>query len=435
MGVTGAIDITPNQRKTILGLLKRYLPNVTLWAYGSRVKWTSRPQSDMDMVAFVSPDQKRLVSDLNEAFEESDLPFRVDLFIWDEVPEEFRKNIEAEHVVLQERQEQGVGNEWPEVPLSQLYDFRSGLSKPRSEFGYGFLSFKDVFYNYFVPDKFSELVNSTERERESCSIKRGDVFLTRTSETMEELGMSCVALKDYENATFNGFTKRLRPNGSTKIVPEYAGYFFRSPKFRREVTAMSSLSPRASLNNEMLGRLKVILPSIEVQEAIGFILKSLDDKIELNRQMNRTLERMAQAIFKSWFIDFDPVRAKAEGRNPGLPKEIADLFPDSFEDSELGEIPKGWEVKPIGDVVRCVGGATPSTKKPQYWDGATNPFLTPKDMSSLSCPVILDTERHITDAGVEKISSKQLPIGTVILSSRAPIGYLTIMCCSGLKKI
>jgi type I restriction enzyme S subunit len=160
-----------------------------------------------------------------------------------------------------------MGSKSKEVPLSQLYEFRSGLSKPRSEFGfgYGFLSFKNVFYNFFIPDKLSEFVNSTEQERESCSIKRGDVFLTRTSETMEELGMSCVALKDYESATFNGFTKRLRPKANTKIVPEYAGYFFRSPKFRREVTAMSSLSTRASLNNEMLGRLKMVLPSLEEQ--------------------------------------------------------------------------------------------------------------------------------------------------------------------------
>ncbi|RLC09199.1 MAG: restriction endonuclease subunit S, partial [Deltaproteobacteria bacterium] len=83
-------------------------------------------------------------------------------------------------------------------------------------------------------------------------------------------------------------------------------------------------------------------------------------------------------------------------------------------------------VRPIGEAVQCVGGSTPSTKNPKYWDGGTNPFVTPKDMSSLISPVILGTERHITDAGVEKISSRQLPVGTVLLSSRAPIGYLAI---------
>ena len=98
-----AIDITAEQRKTVLALLARHLPNTTAWVYGSRVKWTARPESDLDLVVFAKPEQERRVSDLREAFEESNLPFRVDLFVWDEVPEQFRKQIEAEHVVLVER--------------------------------------------------------------------------------------------------------------------------------------------------------------------------------------------------------------------------------------------------------------------------------------------------------------------------------------------
>ena len=115
-------------------------------------------------------------------------------------------------------------SEWPAVPLHQLYDFRSGLSKPRSEFGFGsgFLTFKDVFDNFFVPDQLAALVNSTESDQQSCSIQRGDVFLTRTSETIDDLAMSCVALNNYDSATFNGFTKRLRPKQPRSVVPEYA---------------------------------------------------------------------------------------------------------------------------------------------------------------------------------------------------------------------
>ena len=100
MGITTSIDITPQQRETILDLLKKCLPDTVVWAYGSRVKWTSRPQSDLDMVVFAAPEQKQQVSNLREAFEESSLPFRVDLFVWDEVPEKFRANIKKEHVVL-----------------------------------------------------------------------------------------------------------------------------------------------------------------------------------------------------------------------------------------------------------------------------------------------------------------------------------------------
>ena len=101
----------------------------------------------------------------------------------------------------------------------------------------------------------------------------------------------------------------------------------------------------------MLKNLPFQLPSLPEQRAIAHILGTLDDKIELNRRMNETLEAMAQALFKSWFVDFDPVRAKAEGRDTGLPKEIADLFPDGFEESELGEIPKGWKLSSVGEIV------------------------------------------------------------------------------------
>jgi type I restriction enzyme, S subunit len=116
-------------------------------------------------------------------------------------------------------------SEWKEYQLNEVYNFASGLSKSREEFGFGFpfLSFKEVFHNYFLPKNLESLVNTTEIERQRCSVKRGDVFLTRTSETQEELGMSSVALIDYPDTAFNGFTKRLRPNGLVEAHPEYVG--------------------------------------------------------------------------------------------------------------------------------------------------------------------------------------------------------------------
>jgi len=214
-----------------------------------------------------------------------------------------------------------------------------------------------------------------------------------------------------------------------------------------ELERHASGSTFKELSGTALKGIRIRLPaSRDEQRAIAHILGTLDDKIELNRRMNETLEAMAQALFKSWFVDFDPVvvnaikagnpisdrfaeRAAHYRENPdalGLPDHILRLFPDRFVESELGPIPEGWEVKPIGDLVKCVGGATPSTRNPEYWEGGTNPFLTPRDMASLNAPIVLDTERYITDAGVERISSKKLPVGTVLLSSRAPIGYLAI---------
>lgn len=268
-----------------------------------------------------------------------------------------------------------MGGEWREVSLSVLYDISSGLSKPAKDFGsgYPFLAFKDVFYNFFVPEKLLQSVKSSEKERQTCSIKRGDVFLTRTSETMNELGMSSVALRDYDNATFNGFTKRLRPKSHDQIVPEYVGYYLRSPKFRAKMLAFSTMSTRASLNNEMIGHLTITLPSVKEQKSISWILKKIDDKIELNRQMNTTLESIAQALFKSWFVDFDPVidnalaagnpipepfqvraktrKALGDNRKP-LPEAIRQQFPSRFTfTEEMGWIPEGWSEGILEDML------------------------------------------------------------------------------------
>lgn len=182
-----------------------------------------------------------------------------------------------------------------------------------------------------------------------------------------------------------------------------------------------------NISKEQLLSLPCDIPPLSEQKAIAHILSSFDDKIELNRQINETLEAMARAIFKSWFVDFDPVSAKRSGRQPaGMDTATADLFPDDFEESSLGLIPKGWRVSTIGESVKIVGGSTPSTKNPDYWEGGTIHWTTPKDLSSLSTPVLLNTERKITELGLKQISSGLLPKGTLLLSSRAPIGYLAI---------
>ena len=181
-----------------------------------------------------------------------------------------------------------------------------------------------------------------------------------------------------------------------------------------------------SLNTKILNDVTVYFPTLPEQRRIAHILGTLDDKIELNRRMNETLEEMARAIFKDWFVDFGPVRAKMEGRDAYLPEEIWRLFPDRLVESELGEVPEGWRVKVLDDFVEVSGGTTPSTKVAEYWDGGTHYWATPKDLSNLGSSVLLETERKITDAGLAKIGSGLNLPGTVLLSSRAPIGYLAI---------
>jgi len=184
-----------------------------------------------------------------------------------------------------------------------------------------------------------------------------------------------------------------------------------------DITSYITGSAQPKLNQKSLNEIIIKLPSIDEQNYITAVLSSLDSKIKLNQQMNKTLETIGQAIFKRWFIDFE------------FPNEEGKPYKSSggeMADSELGEIPKGWIINIIGDIVTVKGGATPSTKVPSYWEGGTINWCTPKDLSMISVPVLIDTDRKITKEGLATISSGLLPKGTLLLSSRAPIGYLAI---------
>lgn len=195
-------------------------------------------------------------------------------------------------------------SKWQKVKLGELYEVHNGLSKGREFFGsgYPFLTFSTVFNNWFLPKKLDSLVQSSDKEREACSIRKGDVFITRTSETMNELGMSSVALRDYPNATYNGFTKRLRPI-TDNVVPEYIGYYLRSPKFRGKFMAFSTMTTRASLANGDLLGMEVELPNKETQKQIAQILFRYDTLIENYQQQIKLLEEAAQRLYKEWFVD------------------------------------------------------------------------------------------------------------------------------------
>jgi len=310
---------------------------------------------------------------------------------------------------------------FPKYLLGDLYTISSGLSKKRDEFGYGypFLTFKEVFNNYFLPDKLLNLANTTAKERITCSIMKGDIFITRTSETQNELGMTSVALKDYPNATFNGFTKRLRvkAENNINIYPKYIGYYMRSPKIRNQINGVSILTTRASLNNSMLQKIEIAVPEYQEQKAIAELLFGLDKKIELNNAINKNLEEMAQALFKRWFIDFE------------FPNENGEPYKTSggeLEESEVGLIPKGWKVGKIEDLGQVIGGATPSKKEEKYYSDVGIPWITPKDLSNNRNHFVSRGEIDITEEGFKRSSVKLLPKGSILFSSRAPIGYVAI---------
>jgi len=238
--------------------------------------------------------------------------------------------------------------------LLDLYEVKSGIgNKSRddfdeSKFEYKIIMFKEIFFNSKLPDKdnLKTTVNLKPGELERFNIKKGDILLTSSSETMNELAMSSVAYEDYHNTVYSGFSKRLRPKTNLTIL-EFMRYWFRSEKFRNEIDKTVTMTTRANLNLSILRSIEVSLPSIKKQKVIANILSSLDDRIELNNKINDNLETLAQILYKHWFVHFEFPNEKGE------PYRTSD---GEMVNSELGLIPKGWEVKELKDIFEFTGG-------------------------------------------------------------------------------
>lgn len=304
-------------------------------------------------------------------------------------------------------------SEWKKVKLGELYDVHNGLSKGRQFFGsgYPFLTFSNVFNNWFLPEELESLVQSSEKERQTCSIKKGDVFITRTSETMDELGMSSVALKDYPNATYNGFTKRLRPL-TDEVIPEYIGYYLRSPKFRGKFMAFSTMTTRASLANDDLLSMEVDIPEKATQQRIATILSRYDSLIENYQKQIKLLEESAQRLYKEWFIEL--------------------RFPGHENTKIVNGVPEGWKKNTINDVCTLItSGSTPSRNKNSYWEDGTIRWVKTKELLD---SWILDTEEYITQEGYNNSSTKLFPANTILMAIYASptlgrLGILSAECC------
>ncbi|MGO1328137.1 MAG: restriction endonuclease subunit S [Idiomarina loihiensis] len=251
----------------------------------------------------------------------------------------------------------------------------------------------------------------------------------------------------------------LRPKKEL-IEPRYLMAWLSSKVGQNKLKQRASGSTVQGIKQAELLKIEIDVPPLRTQKIIANNEAYISKKINLNKKLNQTLEQIAQAIFKSWFVDFEPVKAKISALAAGGSEEdallaamqaisgkdkaqltqlqtdnpehynqlrtTAELFPSAMQDSELGEIPEGWSSSDIGKEVTVVGGATPSTKNPEFWDGGDIAWTSPRDLSNLTDKVLVDTERKITEAGLAKISSGLLPINTVLMSSRAPVGYLAL---------
>ncbi len=215
--------------------------------------------------------------------------------------------------------------------------------------------------------------------------------------------------------------------GHGVVDPLYASYYLGHPKVRAWIVGHAVGATMPNLNTGILSAVPLALPPLEEQRAIALVLGALDDKIELNRCMNETLEEMARTLFKSWFVDFDPVRAKMQRRQPtGMDDETAALFPEEFEASALGEIPRGWRADGFSEMIELTGGGTPKTSVDEYWNGEI-PWFSVVDAPRDSDAFVISTEKQITKAGVTNSSTKILPVGTTIISARGTVGKCALV--------
>ena len=582
--MTRRLDVQSRHREQIERLLREHLPDVEVWAYGSRVNGQSHAGSDLDLVlrspGLVEIDSSQLAK-FNEAVQESTIPFLIEARDWARLPESFHREIEREYVVLVGKQEQ-YATEWRETTLGEVIELKRGYDLPQHK---------------RTPGPVPVVSSSGPTDYHSESKVQGPGVVTGRYGT---LGQVFFIPNNFWPLNTALYVRDFKGND-----PRFISYFLRGVDF----SAYSDKAAVPGLNRNHLHQEVVRIPiDINEQRAIAHILGSLDDKIELNRRMNETLEEMARALFKSWFIDFDPVHAKAALKRPSPPlitpplrgsrqakgdspqarrwgvvrrsytqhaqqkarslrenqtdaegllwhylrhkqldghkfrrqqpigpyivdfacmprkviveldggqhaerrshderrdrflqgqgyrllrfwnnevfencfgvleriyeavqnppppqpapdglasatppqggsdrtgkkawtverarayldrmdPSIAALFPDRFVDSELGEVPAGWGVGTLDDMLELLSGGTPKTSVAEYWDGDI-PWYTAKDAPPPSDVFVVETERKITQAGIENSAAKILPAGTTIITARGTVGRLACL--------
>jgi len=262
-----------------------------------------------------------------------------------------------------------MSSEWYAVEFQELFlvPLRNGLTRPKAVRGSGvkMINMGELFANERIGNLRMDRVPVTDKELSVNAVYPGDLLFARQSLVLAGAGKCSLFIEDNEPVVFESHLIRCRLDPA-KADGGFYSYYFRSKSGRAKVESIVEQVSAAGIRGSDLAKLEVVHPPLTTQKAIAHILGTLDDKIELNRKTNETLEAMAKALFKSWFVDFDPVRAKAEGRPTGLPAEISDLFPDSFEDSELGEIPSGWvigTVDSIAEVIDCLHSKKPDQQE------------------------------------------------------------------------
>ena len=276
--------------------------------------------------------------------------------------------------------------------FSDLYEMSSGISSSKEQAGHGspFISFSTVFNNYFLPEELPDLMDTSLKEQEIFSVKKDDVFITRTSETVDALAMSCVAVKDYPKATFSGFVKRLRPKTTGIVYSKYIAFFLRSKYFRKVLDCNTIMTLRASFNEDMFSFLYLYLPDYEEQVRIGDLLYKMEMKIRTNNKINDNLEQQLMLLYDYWFTQFD------FPDNDGNPYQTSG-GKMVWNDTLKRNIPENWKVQSV--ISNCLS----SIIKPGVEIFNTKIYLATADVkgTSISTGTIVDYDGRESRANMQ----------------------------------
>ncbi len=352
---------------------------------------------------------------------ESTIPFLVDARDWARLPARYHEEIQREHVVLAE------GAASPQKTLGDYFTLQRGTtykSRLLDEDGPVLLGLASIRRNGgFRRDALRTYGGDCP---EKLLVRPGELYvsLKDVTQSADLLGSVAMLPAGHGPGRLTQDTVKLEPKWDD-VPLDYFHWLLRTPDYRRYCRAHATGTTNLRLPREDFLAYPVP-PLTSRRRNLLDALNALEHKIALNHRMNETLDVIARALFQSWFVDFDPVRTKMAGQDWGLPPATTEIFPARLAESGIGSVPEGWNVSEIGQEVAAVGGGTPSTRVEAYWEAGTHAWATPKDLSALMAPVLLDTAKKVTDAGLDKISSGLLPVGTVLMSSRAPIGYVAI---------
>ena len=321
---------------------------------------------------------------------------------------------------------------WPVVSLAQIATKIGSGATPKggadaylpSRARFALVRSQNVFDRHFDHDGLAFITDEQAGGLRGVVLQPDDILLNITGDGIT-FGRACMVPQDVLPACVNQHVSIIRLNPE-RADAGYVLAFLTYPEVKSYIESFNAGGSRRAITKGHIESFRLPLPPLPEQRAIAHILGTLDKKIELNLRMNETLEAMARALFKSWFVDFDPVRAKAEGRDPGLPKPLADLFPTTFVQSEVGSIPAGWSIGPILERAALLSGGTPKTDRPEYWGGDIL-WASARDVSQCGEAFLVSTERTITREGVEQSSTQLVPaFATIVVARGATTGRMAL---------